>query len=244
MSFPRRRESMSSQRTRWVPAFAGTTDSMPRGRAPGYDTQRDEILAHAAELFARRGYPGTSMNEVAEACGMSKPALYHYVRDKERLLAEIAQGHVQRLVALVGEVAAENLPAPEHLRRLIERFVQEYASAQNAHRVLTEDVRFLEPPDRERVLADERRVIAAFAGAVAALRPDLESARLHKPLTMLLFGMINWMFTWVRPEGALTHEQMAPLVADLFFGGLPAVRVPAAPRKAARGRERAEGAAA
>jgi AcrR family transcriptional regulator len=219
---------------------------MPRGRAPGYDTQRDEILARAAELFARRGYPGTSMNEVAQACGMSKAALYHYVRDKDQLLAEIAQGHVARLVALVGEIAAEGLPPPERLRRLIERFVQEYASARNAHRVLTEDVRFLEPPDRERVLADERRVIAAFADAVAAIRPDLEAAHLHKPLTMLLFGMINWMFTWVRPDGALTHEQLAPLVADLFFGGLPAVGAPTvpAPRKAARTRERAARAAA
>jgi TetR/AcrR family transcriptional regulator len=217
---------------------------MPRGRAPGYATQRDEILARAAELFAHQGYPGTSMNAVAEACGMSKAALYHYVRDKDQLLVEIAQGHVARLVALVGEVAAEGLPAPAHLRRLIERFVQEYASAQNAHRVLTEDVRFLEPPDRERVLADERRVIGAFAEAVAAIRPDLEAAQLHKPLTMLLFGMINWMFTWVRPDGALTHAQMAPLVADLFFGGLPAVRAPAASRKAVRGRERPARAAA
>ena len=217
---------------------------MPRGRAPGYATQRDEILARAAELFANQGYPGTSMNEVAEACGMSKAALYHYVRDKDQLLVEIAQGHVARLVALVGEVAAQGLPAAEHLRRLIERFVQEYASAQNAHRVLTEDVRFLEPPQRERVLADERRVIGAFAEAVAAIRPDLEAAQLHKPLTMLLFGMINWMFTWVRPDGALTHAQMAPLVADLFFGGLPAVRAPAARRKAVRSRERPARAAA
>jgi TetR/AcrR family transcriptional regulator len=37
--------------------------------------------------------------------------------------------------------------------------------------------------------------------------------------------MINWMFTWMKPGGALTHEAMAPIVADLFFGGLPAVKV-------------------
>jgi TetR/AcrR family transcriptional regulator len=211
---------------------------MPRGRAPGYDTQREEILAHAAALFARRGYPGTSMNEVAEACGMSKPALYHYVRDKYQLLVEIAQGHVARLLALVAEVDAEPLAAPERLRRLIERFVQEYASAQDAHRVLTEDVRFLEPADRNRVLADERRVIAAFADTLALIRPELRRAQLDKPLTMLLFGMINWMFTWVRPDGALTHEQMAPLVAQLFFGGLPAVHAPAT-RPPLRSRARA-----
>ena len=41
---------------------------------------------------------------------------------------------------------------------------------------------------------------------------------------MLLFGMMNWMFTWLKPRGALTHAEMAPVVADLFFGGLGAVR--------------------
>ena len=47
-----------------------------------------------------------------------------------------------------------------------------------------------------------------------------------KPLTMLLFGMINWMFTWMRPDGRLDYDAMAPIVADLFLGGLPAVRRP------------------
>ena len=76
---------------------------MPRGRSPGYELQRETILARAAELFAQRGYTATSMNEVAEACGVSKPSLYHYVRDKDQLLVEIAEGHVAKLNALVDE---------------------------------------------------------------------------------------------------------------------------------------------
>ena len=74
---------------------------MPRGRAPGYALQREEILVQAAELFARQGYTATSMNQVAAACGVSKPALYHYVSDKYQLLVEIAAGHIARLQALV-----------------------------------------------------------------------------------------------------------------------------------------------
>src|SRR6185437_16428157 len=109
---------------------------MPRGRAHGYDEQREQILGRAARLFARRGYTATTMNEVAEACGVSKPTLYHYVRDKYQLLVEIAQGHVERLAGLVAEVEAERLAPEPRLRRLIEGFVREYASAQNAHRVL------------------------------------------------------------------------------------------------------------
>jgi len=186
------------------------------------------ILNQAAALFARRGYPATSMNEVAEACGLSKPTLYHYFKDKYNLLVHIADGHVSRLQALVEEVEAQDLPPEPRLRALIQRFVEEYAEAQHAHRVLTEDVKFLQPEDSERVLGKERAVVAAFAGALAQMRPDTEAAGLTKALTMLLFGMINWMFTWLRPDGELDYEAMAPIVADLFFGGVPAVRTPGA----------------
>lgn len=208
---------------------------MPRGRAATYDTQREAILAQAAQLFAQRGYPATTMNEVADACGISKPALYHYVRDKDELLALIAEGHVARLEALVAETNAQRLPPEPHLRRLIERFVEAYADSQAQHRVLTEDVRFLPDADRERVLAAQRRVVAAFAAAIARVRPEHGAGdRLDKPLAMLLFGMINWMFTWLKADGHLTHETMAPIVADLFFGGVGAVQAAAPARQPPR----------
>lgn len=196
---------------------------MARGRAPGFDATREEILAHAARLFAKQGYPGTSMNQVAEACAVSKPTLYHYVRDKHELLAQICESHVAHLSALVREVQEQKLAPELHLRALIRRFVLAYGEAQNEHRVLTEDVKFLDEQDQQRLLGIEREVVAAFADAVAAVRPQLQAQRLHKPLTMLLFGMINWTFTWLKPDGELTYEAMAPMVADLFFGGLGAV---------------------
>ena len=199
---------------------------MGRGRHSGYDGQRDMILAHAAALFARRGYPGTSMNQVAEACGLSKATLYHYYRDKYDLLVSIAEEHVTRLQAIVGEALAEESAPAGQLRVLIRRLVEEYANAQDAHRVLTEDVKFLDAADRERILAKEREVVAAFARVVAALRPDLQEAALSKPLTMLLFGMVNWLFTWMKPEGPLAYDDMAPVVSELFLGGLGAVQAP------------------
>ena len=82
---------------------------MARTRSPAYDDQREMILAHAADLFARRGYPATSMNQLAEACGLSKPTLYHYYRDKYALLVQIAEGHVGRLAELVAETVTPTL---------------------------------------------------------------------------------------------------------------------------------------
>lgn len=202
---------------------------MARPRSAGFDDQLDRILAAAARLFATRGYTATTMKDVAAACGISKATLYHYVSDKQGLLLHITAGHVERLEALVLDVAARHLPPQALLRELILRFMQAYASAEHQHRVLTEDVKFLDAADRERVLAGQRRVLAAFAEAVAALRPDLGAVHLHKPLAMLLFGMINWTFTWLRAGGALSHDTLAPLVVDLFFGGLAAVAAPAPP---------------
>jgi AcrR family transcriptional regulator len=196
---------------------------MPRGRAANYDDQREMILARAAALFAQRGYPATSMNQVAEATGLSKATLYHYFRDKYALLVDITDGHVSRLVALVAEVAAQDLEPEARVRVLVERIMREYAGARDAHTVLTADVRFLEPVDRRRVLDKERRVVAGFAEAIGAWRPEKARDELTKPLTMLLFGMINWMFTWLRPGGKFDYATMAPIVADLFVGGVPAV---------------------
>jgi AcrR family transcriptional regulator len=201
---------------------------MARGRSADFDLNRETIVRTAARLFAQQGYPGTSMSDLALACGISKPLLYHYVDDKYQLLLEISDGHVSRLEALVAEVAALELAAPERLRQLIRRFVHEYAEARHDHGVLTQDVKFLETRDRNRVLRKERAVVAAFASTIAEARPELASAALDKPLTMLLFGMINWMFTWLRPDGRLGHDDMAPIVSDLFLGGLGAVRAPLA----------------
>ena len=206
---------------------------MSRTRAATYDDQRALILARAAELFARRGYTAASMNEVAAACAVGKATLYHYVRDKHALLAQIAADHVARLEALVAQVRSERLAPGAELDALIRRFTAAYADAQHEHRVLTEDIKFLREDERADVEGGQRRVVAAFATAIARVRPDL--APLATPLAMLLFGMINWTFTWMKPGGALTHESLAPIVAELFFGGLPAVQaMPAAPKRRAR----------
>ena len=201
---------------------------MGRGRHAGYDDQREAILAQAAHLFATRGYSATSMNEVAEACGLSKATLYHYYRDKYALVFSIADTHVERLQGIVRDAVSGTREPRARLQALVRRLVEEYADAQDAHWVLTSEVRFLEPADRRRVLDRERALVAAFAQVVGDLRPDLKDAALSKPLTMLLFGMVNWMFTWMKPHGALDHDAMAPIVTDLFLGGLAAVQVPPA----------------
>ncbi len=174
---------------------------MPRGRSATYDDQRELILAQAAQLFARRGYPATSMNQVAEACNLSKATLYHYYKDKSSLLISIAETHVSKLAARRPKRRA--IPPTKRARLDLPSFEQmpgaQGCTCHAATRPFADE-------DRERVLDQERHVVAGFARAVAehcAAARRRATASSSKPLTMLLFGMINWMFTWMKPDGRL-----------------------------------------
>src|SRR5512134_1660347 len=207
---------------------------MARTRAAGFETQRAAIRDAAVRLFADKGYASASVADLARACGVSKALMYHYYRDKEALLADIALAYVERLAAIVDDVAARQLPPAAHLRRLIEAFMAEYEHSAARHRVLVQDVKYLERAHRSRVLAKQRRVVQRYADVIAQLAPG-ERAQLAKPLTMILFGMINWTFTWLKDAGSLTYADMAPIVSDLFLGGVARVR-PMRSEPARRGR--------
>jgi AcrR family transcriptional regulator len=203
---------------------------MARPRAADFEQHRDAILAMAARLFADRGYAAGSIADLALACGVSKALLYHYYRDKEALLFDIADRYIDSLQLIVDEVDAEKLPPVPHLRRLIERFMQAYEHAAAYHRVLVQDVKYLSAAHRRRVVGKQNRVVHAFASAIAAVAPQLGQSQLLKPVTMTLFGMINWTFTWLKDAGPLTYAQMATVVTDLFLNGVTALA--AAPARA------------
>ena len=199
---------------------------MSRTRSASFEQHRDTIRAQAARLFARHGYPVTPVAELARSCGISKALLYHYYRDKEQLLFDIADRYLDSLLAIVAEVEARPLAPSARLRRLIECFMGAYEDAAVYHRVLVQDVKYLKPLHRNHVNAKQRRVVQAYADAVAAAAPQLAGSPLLKPVTMTLFGMINWTFTWLKDDGPLRYADMAPVVADLFLRGVGSVQPP------------------
>ena len=193
---------------------------MARTRAATFEQQRDTMLAVAAQLFAERGYPATSIADLAAQVGVSKGLLYHYYKDKEHLLFDIADRYVDRLVQLTERTGETPASAEAALRQLIERFMIAYEHAGAFHRVLVQDVKYLSSVHRARVRAKQRQVIDVFAGTIAAAAPDLAGHKLLKPVTMTLFGMMNWTFTWLRSDGPVAHAEFAPVIADLFLGGV------------------------
>ncbi|MEI7968298.1 MAG: TetR/AcrR family transcriptional regulator [Betaproteobacteria bacterium] len=193
---------------------------MGRPRTAAFDLQRTIIRREAACLFADRGFPGASMADIARSCGVSKPLLYHYYRDKCELLFDIADSYMERLLVIADGVQREGLDRDAHLRTLIARFMAEYEHSQAQHRVLVQDVKFLGKVERNHILSKERRVVEIFTALIAGLQPSLSRPAPPVPLAMILFGMINWTFTWLRPDGPLSYADMAGIVADVFLHGV------------------------
>jgi AcrR family transcriptional regulator len=191
---------------------------MPRGISNEHAIQRDAILNVAADAFAELGYPSATMAEISTRCGVSKSLLYHYYDAKDAMLFDMMETYMLKLRDLVVSVAPLKLPAKDALAETVRRFVIEYEHSRTRHIVLLNDVKFLPPTQRERVIGLEREVVQRFADLITTTY-DIDTSR-AKVLTMCVFGMINWTFTWLRPGGQITYGQFAETVVGMLESGL------------------------
>ena len=190
---------------------------MARPQSPDYDKRRDGIVRTAARLYARRGFQGASVADLAAACETSKSLIYHYFPSKDDILYAVMAAHLDALVDAADEAMRAGA-ADERLRALTLAFMRLYADAQDSHKVLLNELDNLPAQRRAEVVRKQRRIIAVVETLVREIRPDLNPVTL--PLTMLFFGMINWTHTWFRPDGALDAEALADMAVDLMLNGL------------------------
>lgn len=198
---------------------------MARTRAADYDDKRLAILQRSAAVFAEHGIDRASMAQIAGECGVSKALLYHYYASKEELLVDIIRSHLEELDAAIAEADDPDLPAERRLRLLIGRVLESYRDADDHHQVQVAGMRTLPPERAEELKALERSIVARFSAVLRDVNPALDTGRpLLKPVTMSLFGMLNWVYMWFRPGGGLTREEYADLATTLILEGVRAVR--------------------
>lgn len=190
---------------------------MARPQSPDYDRRRDAIVEAAARLYARRGFQGASVADLAKACRTSKSLIYHYFPSKDDILYEVMADHLDALVTAAAEATRSGTPE-EKLRALVHSFMRLYVGAQDSHKVLLNELDNLPPRRRAEVVDKQRRIIAALERLVREIRPD--AGPLALPVTMLFFGMINWTHTWFRPTGRVSAESLAEMAVELMLGGL------------------------
>ena len=193
---------------------------MARTQAKDYHDKRAAILKTSAKLFGRDGYGRTSMAEVAAACGFSKALLYHYYQNKEELLFDILFNHLNELVHVTNEAANLEIEAEERLGTMIDGLLELYCDADDEHRVQTGSLSAL-PEKRQDELKDlERQLVKAFSSVLKEVVPSLaEPGAPLLPVTMSLFGMLNWHYMWFRKDGPITRSDYSKIVKTLILEG-------------------------
>jgi AcrR family transcriptional regulator len=198
---------------------------MARTKAPDHESQREQILELAADKFAQTSYPSTSMADLATACGTSKARLYHYYESKEAILFDLLDRYTKRLMLIITEVEASAqrsaLSERDTFAELIRAFLSEYETSHSRHIALLNDIKYLAHAQRDQILNRQRDVVAAFTRQLARAYPQHVTRQNQTPLTMMVFGMINWTFTWLKPGGPMSYGDFAQAVVAMIEGGLP-----------------------
>lgn len=197
---------------------------MARPKSESFEQRRDDILNHAAACFAATGYPVASMSEVAASSGTSKARLYHYYGSKEAILFDLLDRYTQRLLSLIGQVEAaaqrKKLDDRAALHELIHAFLSEYETSATRHVALLSDTKHLGAQQRDIILNRQRDVVAAVTRFLCRAYPQRVNEANQTAVAMMLFGMINWTFTWLNPQGAMSYAAFANEVIAMLESGL------------------------
>ncbi len=189
---------------------------MPRGIARDHEEKRDAIRKGAAAYFAEHGFDRASMTGAAKRCGVSKALIYHYYDSKEALLFDILNSHLSTLLNTV-----EAAPQTDGLRGLIRAILMAYQDADAEHKLQLDALAVLEPDLRKPLIALQRRLVEMMGAALQAAAPEaLSDPSRLRPVTMTVFGMLNWFYMWHRPGKGISRQDYAELVTDMVLGGI------------------------
>ena len=199
---------------------------MARTRAADFEEKQRGILDRAAQVFAEQGMEKASMSQIASVAQVSKALLYHYYPSKDALIFAIIITHLEGLDAAIEAADDPALPPRERLRQLVGAVLENYRGADNEHKVQLNATTALSDEQKAEITALELRIVRRFSAVLDQINPGLNTRErpLLMPVTMSLFGMMNWVYMWFRDGGKITREDYADVATTLILEGIKAVR--------------------
>ena len=193
------------------------TEQIRRGR-PGHSLE--SLLGIAVTVFNERGYEATSMDELALRAGITKSAIYHHVPGKEELLRLAVDRALDALFAVTREAGATTGPAIGRLEHVVRGSVRVLAAELPFVTLLlrvrgntaVERAALQRRREFDRVVSD----LVRAAECEGSVRPDVDPAVIGR----LLFGSVNSLTEWYRPDGPLSSDDLADALVATTFDGL------------------------
>jgi AcrR family transcriptional regulator len=194
-----------------------------RGRS---STRRDlvesQIIAEATRLFAERGFSGTSLQDIADATGLTRPALYHYVKNKDEILAklvsELAEGPARALRALRRQ---SDLGCVQQLQKMAHTVALQHATEPTRFQLLIRSEADL-PEDLVGPYNKSRRdVLQEFVGLIES---GIKSGHFRpvdaRVAALAIIGQCNWVAWWHHPGTPEENGRVADTIADMAVASM------------------------
>jgi AcrR family transcriptional regulator len=173
-----------------------------------------QILSVAASLMSKKGFAGTSFQDIADKVGLHKSTLFHYYKNKEELLLSILETSIDEVSDRLQEIVADNQIGPEDkLRLAIDNHVGTLIKYLDNVNVFLNELRCLSEGHRAIYLEKRKKYQVAFQKIVMEMKKKKYFKGCDPKVTTLgLLGMMNWIPKWYRESGPLSKEE----IVDVF----------------------------
>lgn len=185
-------------------------------------SSKAEILRRFAAMVAERGYEQTAISDVAAELGLSKGTIVHHYGSKLALLEKVHHDFMQRRL-MEGRAIVERLPTPaEQLAAVIYSLLLVYREDRPAALSFTREILHYASDDE---MADVRSLRDEYFELVRGIvRRGVEAGQFRAEdttiVTLQVFGMCNWSWTWIEPDGKQTIEEIAAIYTRTLFSGM------------------------
>ena len=206
------------------------------GAEKGPESSKDRhrlILETAARLICEKGYDGASIQDIADACGLTKAGLYHHIRSKEHLLLEIQnygmdvfeEQVLSQVIAIADPIERLKTCMHRNVMLVTKGWSKEVTIILHEHATLTGEA-------RSQINARKKRYVRFLESSFAEAIRSGRMREVNPTVAAFSFlGMVLWIYKWFRDGGKISAEQLADEMKKVLFGGLeiaPA-KAPAAP---------------
>lgn len=194
---------------------------MARTKSNEFDSIKEHILVCATRLFATKGFSNTNIIEIGQACQASKSRMYHYFPSKDSMLEEMLHTHVQELLQIVSEVTNRQGDPKETFEVFIRTHLEYYFEHSERHSVMIQDADNLTTDARKELKTAELKLVECLTSILQKLNAvrygDRDVTFSH---AMLIYGMLNWTYTWYKPSDRMSFEKLASEATNLCLNGI------------------------
>jgi AcrR family transcriptional regulator len=185
------------------------------------DSRAAEVYRTAAQIILARGYDATSVSDIADALGITKAGLYHYIKGKTELLFEIMKYGFEELEREV-IAPARGIDDPEaRLRFIIGAHAGLVLRGDGAVTIMVDEGRALTSAQNRTITRLKRQYVDTLRGTLDELQGEGKLKNIDTTVAAFsIAGAINWLSRWYKPEGKLSAEEIAANVAEMVFHGV------------------------